>query len=931
MARLPLATEHWSGSYADVRKVFDLADANFLELYNGAGSAGSANILLSTTYNLVGDNSTDNNTQILAWIAAATALTGAGQRVEMILEPGVYRTSGRHSFPSLVDLRFRNAQLQAIGTDTTAPLITLNGGNAFDIYVGNLAASFLLDRRFVGFRWANAQARYARILAATQFTVGVQLYAGNGIGICSYNTMDIGTISSCKYPLELVSAEIGTPFVSENVFRGGNIIATSGMNNGGSSYGMTILKEWDNSYSSNSGNIWLKPSFQLQPPNLSWTSGGSATAGRFYYGPLTGLEWYCKTSGTFSATEPSTLPTGANRVDLTSITTAVGNPQITVSSTTGISAGWHMRGTNPLSNFPWDTFVLTVDDATHLTLTQPASQASSTYKATFTAITTDNTAGLVVVGPYRRSPLRMQDCGSGNGIYDARRETGTGEAIICSGPHMWPMATSGTQTWESFLTQEAESSTTVKVNIFPKWVANTAYALGDMASPLVAGAIYWECIVAGTSHASTEPTVAGTPGKTTVDNGVTWIERAMVTSLDRGDIGVYTGSSLNPKIHVRHFVEPPIADTFHLDNLHLRGIGSATGWLVQGACKNVTGGGMSQSWASGDFSLSRDGLILNSTASQIGFLIRTDKHKYYKYRKNFGPYSSQRARLMAYDKAYAKMNCTNTQPAYNTRILANMAPTGAFEIAEGTDLVTFPDNFLVGTDVPYVFFGINKGSTGTPTACVLNGISISALPCESTNVIAPRAECFTPYGSLNTARSSLGIPTSGYFMAAGEFIQNASTGVGVTQGHFVATAGILAPAWAPGVVYVKGQLVSVAASNRVYAANGSFNSGLAFTFTGALVAATSGTLSSNWNFATGSYTVLFSDASTRVCTFTNGATTCTWSGAVTATASATVGTLPSGTASNFLDTTAQSIVSGDVATWDYIAPLAVLTASAALN
>jgi hypothetical protein len=59
-----------------------------------------------------------------------------------------------------------------------------------------------------------------------------------------------------------------------------------------------------------------------------------------------------------------------------------------------------------------------------------------------------------------------------------------------------------------------------------------------------------------------------------------------------------------------------------------------------------------------------------------------------------------------------------------------------------------------------------------------------------------------------------------------------------------------------------------------------------FTFTGALSGATSGTLSTAWTSASGTAQVTFSDGSTRLCVFTNGATTCTWIGAVTATASA---------------------------------------------
>lgn len=61
------------------------------------------------------------------------------------------------------------------------------------------------------------------------------------------------------------------------------------------------------------------------------------------------------------------------------------------------------------------------------------------------------------------------------------------------------------------------------------------------------------------------------------------------------------------------------------------------------------------------------------------------------------------------------------------------------------------------------------------------------------------------------------------------------------------------------------------------------------TFTAALTAATSGTLTSNWTGTTGVYNVLFSTPAVRAVTLTNGAATATWSGAVTATASAIAG------------------------------------------
>lgn len=57
-------------------------------------------------------------------------------------------------------------------------------------------------------------------------------------------------------------------------------------------------------------------------------------------------------------------------------------------------------------------------------------------------------------------------------------------------------------------------------------------------------------------------------------------------------------------------------------------------------------------------------------------------------------------------------------------------------------------------------------------------------------------------------------------------------------------------------------------------------------FTAALAAAEAGTLTSNWNLSTGSYTLTFSDGSTRTATLTNGSAAVTWTGAVTATANA---------------------------------------------
>jgi len=54
------------------------------------------------------------------------------------------------------------------------------------------------------------------------------------------------------------------------------------------------------------------------------------------------------------------------------------------------------------------------------------------------------------------------------------------------------------------------------------WAANTAYVVDDIRVPTTANGYQYRCSVAGTSHATTEPTWPATLGATVVDQGVTW-------------------------------------------------------------------------------------------------------------------------------------------------------------------------------------------------------------------------------------------------------------------------------------------------------------------------------------------------------------------------------------------------------------------------
>lgn len=59
-----------------------------------------------------------------------------------------------------------------------------------------------------------------------------------------------------------------------------------------------------------------------------------------------------------------------------------------------------------------------------------------------------------------------------------------------------------------------------RANVGQAWATGTAYALGDIRTLVASGAVV-QVTVAGTSHATTEPT-APAHGATVTDNTVTW-------------------------------------------------------------------------------------------------------------------------------------------------------------------------------------------------------------------------------------------------------------------------------------------------------------------------------------------------------------------------------------------------------------------------
>jgi D-tyrosyl-tRNA(Tyr) deacylase len=73
---------------------------------------------------------------------------------------------------------------------------------------------------------------------------------------------------------------------------------------------------------------------------------------------------------------------------------------------------------------------------------------------------------------------------------------------------------------------QVEASTTdarITVGYTPaKWAIGTAYTVGQQVVPLLLNGYIYECTVAGTSHAGTEPTWPTTLGQTVLDNTARW-------------------------------------------------------------------------------------------------------------------------------------------------------------------------------------------------------------------------------------------------------------------------------------------------------------------------------------------------------------------------------------------------------------------------
>ena len=112
--------------------------------------------------------------------------------------------------------------------------------------------------------------------------------------------------------------------------------------------------------------------------------------------------------------------------------------------------------------------------------------------------------------------------------------------------------TAGTRSLKAVSNPGVDQVKLTPTYILPIWVAATVYALGAIVTPTVSNGYKYKVTVAGTSHATTEPTwPTGGVGSTVVDGTVTWSLMAIThpateikLALTSGGLAGATGGAL---------------------------------------------------------------------------------------------------------------------------------------------------------------------------------------------------------------------------------------------------------------------------------------------------------------------------------------------------------------------------------------------------
>lgn len=82
------------------------------------------------------------------------------------------------------------------------------------------------------------------------------------------------------------------------------------------------------------------------------------------------------------------------------------------------------------------------------------------------------------------------------------------------------------------------------------WATGTAYVVGDVVRPTSGNGHLFKCIIAGTSHATTEPTWTTTAGQVNTDNTVTWAEAGISITVFTATAASWASSTITARYAV---------------------------------------------------------------------------------------------------------------------------------------------------------------------------------------------------------------------------------------------------------------------------------------------------------------------------------------------------------------------------------------------
>lgn len=232
-------------------------------------------------YGAKGDNTTDDTTSILDAIEECKNLRNGNKKPVLFFPDAIgYKTTASIVVPKDISV-IMDGRINYAGTDNVVILSigdegagssyrTVSADYKLSVHRNNV--SDWTDEANIGIKLINIQTSDIEIVHANRNTIGVQ-FLGAGSGFV-YNNVRLRYLTENKIAVDVANKSVGSTvgWSNENLFLGGQFACFSNTNIGKSRYGVR-MKSLDGTYSGNNGNLFVKPSFELNQ-----TSAGAGEA-----------------------------------------------------------------------------------------------------------------------------------------------------------------------------------------------------------------------------------------------------------------------------------------------------------------------------------------------------------------------------------------------------------------------------------------------------------------------------------------------------------------------------------------------------------------------------------------------------------------------------------------------------------------------------